>query len=129
MAHREKIEGYLLDLSLSYQEKGDNIWVVFGEETGLENLIVMIEEPLLILRVKVMDAPAKNRERFFEELLRLNAADLAHGAYGLEGDSIILIDTLEVDTVDLKQFQASLDALGLALGQHYEKLAEYRKTQ
>ena len=128
MAHREKIEGYLLDLSLSYQEKGDNIWVVFGEETGLENLIVMIEEPLLILRVKVMEAPAKNRERFFEELLRLNAADLAHGAYGLEGDSIILIDTLEVDTVDLKQFQASLDALGLALGQHYEKLAEYRKT-
>ena len=129
MAYKDKIEGYLLDLSLSYEEKGENLWVVFGEETGLENVIITVEEPLVILRVNVMGIPSENRESFFEELLRLNGNDLAHGAYGIEGEGVVLIDTLEVDTLDLQEFQASLDALGLALVQHYATLMKYRKAK
>ncbi|NJL73213.1 MAG: YbjN domain-containing protein [Candidatus Competibacteraceae bacterium] len=52
-------------------------------------------------------------------------ADLVHGAYALEGDNVILIDTLEFETMDLEEFQASLDAVGLALAQHYPLLAKY----
>ncbi len=65
---------------------------------------------------------------FFEELLKLNATDLFHGSYGLDGDNVILIDTLEVETLDIEELQASIDAMGLALVQHYELLSRYRKN-
>ena len=68
-----------------------------------------------------------NKESLFETLLRLNASDLIHGAYALDGDNIIITDTLRYETVDLEEFQASLDAIGLALAQHYETLIQYRK--
>ncbi|HUV08624.1 MAG TPA: hypothetical protein VMX75_12890 [Spirochaetia bacterium] len=127
MSYKEKIESFLVELSFSSEELGENIWAVSGEEKGMENVIVMIEEPLLIIRVKVMAVPKKEKTAFFEELLKLNATDLTHGAYGIEGDNIILIDTLEVDTLALKEFQASLDAISLALVQHYPLLEKYRE--
>jgi hypothetical protein len=126
MITKDKLETYMLDLSLSYKEQEENLWVVFGEEKGLENVVVMIEDPLVILRIKVMDLPDGDNCALFEKLLTLNASDIVHGAYALEGDSIILIDTLEGETMDLEEFQASLDAIGLALVQHYEVLAKYR---
>lgn len=128
MAIKDKVEGYLVDLGLSYNEQGENIWIVYGEEKGLENFIVMIEYPLLVIRVNVMKAPDADRCAFFEELLKLNATDLAHGGYGLDGDNVILVDTLEVETLDIEELQASIDAIGLALIQHYELLSRYRKN-
>jgi hypothetical protein len=52
---------------------------------------------------------------------------LVHGAYALEGDHVILIDTLEVDTMDLEELRASFEAIGLALVQHYKVLGRYRR--
>ncbi len=128
MAIKEKVEGFLVDLGLSYNEQGENIWIVYGEEKGLENFIVMVEYPLLVVRVNVMRVPDTDRCAFFEELLKLNATDLFHGSYGLDGDNVILIDTLEVETLDIEELQASIDAMGLALVQHYELLSRYRKN-
>jgi hypothetical protein len=51
---------------------------------------------------------------------------MAHGAYAVDGDSVIIIDTLEADTMDLEELQASVDAIGLALAQHYRALSAYR---
>jgi hypothetical protein len=128
MAIKEKVEGYLADLGLSYSEQGENIWIVYGEEKGLENFIVMVEYPLLVIRVNVIKAPDTDRCAFFEELLKLNATDLVHGGYGLDGENVILMDTLEVETLDIAELQASIDAIGLALVQHYELLSTYRKN-
>ncbi len=44
---------------------------------------------------------------------------------GTEGN-IILVDTLEFETMDIEDFQASLDAVGLALAQHSPVLSQYR---
>ncbi|HTP58753.1 MAG TPA: hypothetical protein VMM82_07540, partial [Spirochaetia bacterium] len=93
---------------------------------GLENLLIILSEPLVILRINVMEAPAANREKLFEELLRLNASDMVHGAYALDGKHIIIVDTLEAETMDLEEFEASIDAIGLALAQHYRVLSHYR---
>ena len=57
----------------------------------------------------------------------LNAEDLLHGAYALEGDHVILIDTLELETMDLEELRASFEAIGLALIQHYKVLGDYRR--
>jgi hypothetical protein len=120
------VERYLLNLDLTYEELADRTYIIHEPEKGLENVAVMLDEPLVIIQVKVMDAPSVNREAFFQQLLTLNATDLIHGAYGLNGNEVILIDTLRSATLDLEEFQGSLDAIGLALSQHYRILAAFR---
>jgi hypothetical protein len=124
----EKVEGYLINLSLSFEEVAENTWMIIDEEKGLDHVIVMADDPLVIIRVNVMEVPGENREALFERLLRLNSSDLVHGAYAIdENDNIIISDTLVLETMDIEEFQASLDAIGLALAQHYETLSEFRK--
>ncbi len=127
MITSEKIESYLTKLSLSYERVDSNTWLINDEERGLENVVVVSSDPVVLVRVKVMDIPSNRSCELFEQLLRLNASDIIHGAYALEGDSVILIDTLEGDTMDIEELQASLDAIGLALVQHYKLLSVYRK--
>jgi hypothetical protein len=126
MSPHDKIESYLVKLSLTFQAAGDGTWVVRDSQKGLENLLIVLTEPLLIMRINVMEVPAGGNEKLFEELLRLNATDLVHGAYAIDGKNIILVDTLEANTMDLEEFEASLDAIGLALAQHYRSLSKYR---
>jgi hypothetical protein len=121
-----KIEQYLIDLMYTYREVEKNLWLLEDSEHSLEGVAVVYSEPLVIVRVQVMDAPKEKREEFFTKLLELNARDLIHGAYGLEGDKVVLIDTLEYDTLDYSEFRATLDAFSLALTQHYPILSVYR---
>lgn len=122
-----KIERYLIDLKLSYRKLDQDMWLVEDEERGLESVVVMYADPLVIIRVVVMKAPQENRLECFTKLLELNARDVLHGAYALEGDEVILVDTLEHDTMDLGDFEAALDAVGMALTQHFPILSAYRK--
>ncbi|MCL2319074.1 MAG: YbjN domain-containing protein [Treponema sp.] len=124
-----KVEQYLIDLKYSYREVKPNLWVLDDTAHNLEGIAVMYEEPLVIIRVQVMDAPRQKREEFFKKLLELNASDLIHGAYGLEGDKVVIIDTLEYADMDYSEFQAALDAISLALTQHYPILSVYREKR
>jgi hypothetical protein len=123
---QNKIEQYLIDLMYTYREVEKNLWLLEDAEHSLEGVAVVYSDPLVIVRVQVMDAPKEKREEFFAKLLELNGRDLIHGAYGLEGDKVILIDTLEYDTLDYSEFRATLDAFSLALTQHYPILSVYR---
>jgi len=121
-----KIEGYLINSSITHEEVGENIWLINDTEKGLGNVVVFAEDSLVTIRAKVMELPKEHRSELYEDLLRLNA-DMVHGAYAIEEDHVILLDTLEYDTMDFEEFQASLDAIGLALAQHYPKLSTYRE--
>ncbi len=123
---RERVEQYLVQLSISYEKADQNTWVIRDPEEGLENVLVVAEDPVVLIRAKVMDLPVKGREQLYEELLRLNAKDLLHGSYGVQDNSVFLLDTLVGATMDYEEFQSSLDAIGLALSQHYERLSKYR---
>jgi hypothetical protein len=126
MISRDKLESYLVKLSLSFHEAGPGTWVVSDRQKGLENLLIQLAEPHVILRIHVMPVPEKGREQLFEELLRLNATDMVHGAYAVDAKNILIIDTLEADTMGLEELEASIDAIGLALAQHYRPLSRYR---
>ena len=123
----KKIEKYLIDLKMTYRELSPGMWMVEDEERGIESVVVMQADSLVIVRVSVMKAPAEGRLELFTKLLELNARDVLHGAYALEGDEIVLVDTLEYETMDLGDFQAALDAIGMALTQHYPILSPFRK--
>jgi len=126
MTAREKIESYLVRLALSFQQPTAGTWVISDAQRGLHNLIIALTDSLVVMRMNVMEVPATGKEKLFEELLRLNAADLVHGAYGIDGRSVILIDTLEAEGMGLEEFESSLDAIGLAVAQHYRILSAYR---
>lgn len=127
MINKEKLEGYLLKLSLNYEEAGTNTWIIKDKPKGLENVVVAATDAVVMIRVKVMALPSKNKEKFFETLLALNANDMVHGSYALDGENIVIADTLEAETMDLEEFQASLDSISFALANHYTALQEFRK--
>ena len=81
------------------------------------------------LRVRVMEVPGidKRRAELFRHLLELNVRDLIHGSYGLEGDHVVLTDTLELENLDYSEFEASFDSVTLALASHLGALAPYRE--
>jgi hypothetical protein len=122
MATREDIEHYLVQMGHPHETIADNMWVVRDEA----NIVISYEPPLVIFRSKLMDMPKKNREAFFRLLLELNASEMIHGAYGVEGNSVVLIDTLQSEHLDLNEFQATVDALLLAITQDYQKLKAFR---
>ena len=126
MNAREKIDGYLVRLGLSYQEPSPGTWLVSDAQKGLHNLVIALANSHVIVRMNVMEVPAGGREKLFEELLRLNASDLVHGAYGIEGRNVVIIQTLEADGIGLEEFESALDAIGLAVAQHYRILSPYR---
>ncbi|MBN1410512.1 MAG: hypothetical protein JW969_06680 [Spirochaetales bacterium] len=105
------------------------MWKITGRDRGLDNVIVMASDPIVTVTVGVMGVPKANKEKFYEELLRLNASELAHGAYGIEGDNVVMVDSLESENLDLNEFQASLDSISLALNQHYKILTKYRDNK
>ena len=121
-----KIEQYLIDLMYTYQQVDNNLWYIEDEDHTLSGVAVMLADPLVIIRVVVMDDPKKNSLEFYNKLLELNARELVHGAYALEDGKVILIDTLEYDTMDYGEFRAVLDAFSLALTQHYPVLSKFR---
>ena len=122
-----KIEQYLIDLKYSYREVKPKFWLLDDTEHNLEGMAVIHADPLVIVRVQVMDSPSLHRQEFYTKLLELNATDMIRGAYGLEGEKVGIIDTMEYETLDYVEFRATLDAISLSLTQHYPILSVYRE--
>jgi hypothetical protein len=129
MVNSQDIEGYLIKMGISYDEIAKNTWMIQDNEdgsVGLENLVVTLNDPVIVFHVKLMDIPPGcDKLRLYEELLKLNATDMLHGAYGLEGNSVVAIDTLQAENLDFNEFQASVDSLNLAITTHYRRLAPF----
>ena len=117
----EDIESYMLQLDLQFESVGDHLWLVHDDD-NLENVVVSFVDPILLFHVRVADLPGGDMTVLYRKLLELNASDMIHGAYGIEGDSIIMIDTLQAENLDLNEFQASLEAMSVSLIQHYPVL-------
>ncbi|MCE1196868.1 YbjN domain-containing protein [bacterium] len=120
-----KVEEYLIDLGISYQEISKDAWLVEDESKGLPKMVVSCVDPIVVIRADVMPVPAGKREELFTTLLRLNGTDFLHGAYALDGDEVVALDTLEYASMDKNDFRASLEAMAFALGQHYPILSQF----
>src|SRR4026208_418609 len=130
MVTKEDIESFLDRIDSGTANVGEvkpGTWVV-KTVAGAE-VVVHYAPPVVILRVAGVTLPpaGPRRAELLRELLELNARDLVHGAYGLEGDRVVLTDTLELDNLDFNEFEASFDSITLALAQHLGALAPYRE--
>jgi hypothetical protein len=130
MRSRDDIESYLARAEVPYEEVGeDGMWLVRDSSLG-ENIAIKAAGPLLLFRVKVLELrEVTDKPALFEELLRLNASDLVHGAYGISEDAVVLTCTLRVENLDYSELQAVLDDFSLALGNHYDKLTKFRSAR
>ena len=130
MVTREDIESFLSRLdggTIESTEVEPGLWIARTSEDA--EVVVHYAPPVVLLRVRVMELPAAEPRRgeLFRQLLELNARDLVHGSYGLEGDHVVLTDTLELENLDYSEFEASFDSLTLALASHLGALAPYRE--
>jgi hypothetical protein len=121
MAARDDIDHYLIQMQHPFETIESNVWIIHDAA----NIVVTFEPPLVVFRAKIMEIPSKNREEFFKLLLNLNATQMIHGAYGIENNSVVLIDTLQTENLDFNEFQATFDALSLAMTQDYQKLRPF----
>jgi hypothetical protein len=130
MITREDMQSWLDRLeggAAVVEEVQENIWRIPTSE-GAE-VIVSFAPPVVVLRVRVMGVPADEERQgeLFRQLLELNVRELVHGSYGLEGDHIVLTDTLEIENLDFSEFEASFDSITLAVASHLSALAPYRE--
>jgi len=130
MLTRDDVQSWLDRLEAggaTIEELEGGLWKVRTSEEA--EVVVSYAPPVLILRVRVMELPAgePRRSELYRQLLEYNARDLVHGSYGLEGNHVVLTDTLELENLDFSEFEASFDSLTLALATHLGALAPYRE--
>ncbi len=121
------IEGYLVRSGIPYDAIGEGMWVVHDEIDQVDNIVVTLSHPVVMFRVKLMDLPQSEADRsaVCRKLLELNASSMVAGAYALEGDAVVAVETLQSENLDFNEFQAAIDGLTLAITEHYESLREY----
>jgi len=122
-----KIEQYLIDMMITYQQIDKNLWLLDDEDRSLQGVAVMQADPMVIIRAEIMDVPQSNVLELYAKLLELNASDIIHGAYALDNKKIVLIYTLHHNTMDYDDFRAVLDSFSLALTEHYPILSKFRE--
>ncbi|TVR94792.1 MAG: hypothetical protein EA428_00070 [Spirochaetaceae bacterium] len=123
----EKIEHYLTHLALNYTAVERGVWVIHEPDKGLAQVFVTCVSPAVSIRTKLMDVPDEEYAAFCEELLRLNL-ELLRGAYALEENNAVLVDSFPEDELNLERFQSSLDAIGLTISEHYPRLSRFSRS-
>ncbi|MBL8634451.1 MAG: hypothetical protein JNM40_14610 [Myxococcales bacterium] len=124
----EDIQSYLLKMDLRYEEPREGIWVLSGLD-GIDKLVITLAGPVLVFRVKVMELPSRNREGLFRTLLELNASEMMHGAYGVEGDAVVICDALQLENLDYNEFAATIDDISLAVASHHSRLGKFKDPE
>ena len=129
MVTREDVQSFIdrLNGGAMAEEVEPGLWVI--RTTDGAECVVHYNPPVVVMRVRVMEPPdgTPKRAELYQRLLELNARDLVHGSYGLEGSHVVLTDTLELENLDFSEFQASYDSIMLALASHMGDLAAYAK--
>jgi hypothetical protein len=112
-------------MQLAYEAAKPGLFIVKGAPE-IENVVITLSGPVAVFRIKVMDLPPSQREELYRTLLELNVTELLHGAYGIEGESVVLVDCQQLDNLDYTEFQATFDAMTMALANHYQRLSKFR---
>lgn len=125
----EKVKHYLLDMDMTikHEDPAEELVIVEDEDSGIQNLMLDCEAPILIIEQLIMEAPSEPGD-FFKRLLQINRT-LVHGAFVLdeEGKKVFFRDTLQLEHLDYNELEGSISALSLALAENADELLKYAK--
>lgn len=128
MKSAEDLEGFILKLELPYSELGEGMWVIQDQKETI-SIAVSLSGPILVMRIKILELDSsKDLCSMLRLLLELNASELLYGAYGLEDDDIVLVETLSLEHLDFPQFQEAVEALIMTVATQYGMIARMSKS-
>ncbi|SIQ66225.1 type III secretion system chaperone family protein [Maribacter ulvicola] len=120
---------YLLQLNFTIvkENRADGILVVEKEDSGIKNLILGVSPPILIMEQFIFSVHNQS-EKIFKNLLQKNR-DIIHGAFVLDetANRVIFRDTLQIENMDLNEFEASLNSLSLLMSEYSDQIIEFSK--
>lgn len=125
MITNDQIEAYLIETQLPFERVKEGFWIIHDESDAVDNIVVFHTPPMITFRVKLMDVPSANHAELFRHLLTLNASAMVAGAYALEDDSVVIVDSLQSENLDYNEFQASIEAIAFAVREHYTALSAF----
>ncbi|MDQ6886592.1 MAG: YbjN domain-containing protein [Gemmatimonadota bacterium] len=134
MVTRDDLEGFLDRLSTDgahTRELEPGMWIVRPGGELDADVVVHYAPPVVLMRMKVMDLPSNDKAtaELSRRLLELNASELVHGSYGLEGNSIVMSEAMELEHLDYEEFLAAYESMTLALASHLRELAPFREAR
>lgn len=125
----KKIREFLIELeySINKEDRAEELFVVSKEESGIVNMLIDCEEPILVFEQYLFEMKKENLS-VYKELLIKNR-EIVHGAFVLDetGTKIIFRDTLQIENLDMNEFQGTLNSLELLLAEYSDKLIEFSK--
>lgn len=126
MITSEDLESYVLRLGVDHEEIADGMWILRNPDGP--SVVVQAASPVVVLRLKVLELPARTDDTrlmpLYRRLLELNATDIVHGSYGIEEGDVILSDALDFATLDFEELRSSYESLLFAASSHLPGLAE-----
>ena len=129
MSHFDKVRDYLmeLDYSIVKEDRENEVFVIESLENGIQNLLLGIADPILIIEQYLFDLKA-NVGDVSKQLLIKNR-DIVHGAFVLDdcGERVIFRDTLQLENLDLNELEGSLNSLSLLLSEFSEQIIAFSK--
>lgn len=134
MVTQQDIESYLDRLSAdgaTYTEVEDGLWNVKPAGELDFGVVVHYSPPVVVLRVKVMDLPAdaKATNGLTRRLLEMNATEMLHGSYGIQNNTVVLTEALELSHLEFEEFLAAYESITMALASHIRELASFREAR
>lgn len=126
----QKVRSYLLELDFQiiHEDEQERVFVVEKESLGIKNLVIGCTDPLLIIEQYLLELPMQTTE-IYRSLLQKNR-DIIHGAFVLDdtGRRVIFRDTLQMETLDLCEIEATFNSLALLLSEYSDQLIQFSKN-
>ncbi|MBE7632847.1 type III secretion system chaperone family protein [Tenacibaculum finnmarkense] len=125
-----RIKNYLLELNynITHEDPSEGILMIQNENEGINNLIIGIASPILIIEQYIFKITNPD-ETIFKQLLQKNR-DIVHGAFVLDetGTKVIFRDTLQIENLDLNELEGSINSLSLLLSEYSENIIQFSKA-
>jgi hypothetical protein len=130
MRTERDVEAYLLRMNRHFHTvEGQPGTFLVEAGAGLPPIAVRVDPPLVVVRVHIGEAArGADEAAFYRRLLELNARELVHASYGIDGGLVALSSALELENLDYNELEATMDEIDLALAQQLAGLAGLART-
>lgn len=123
------VKEWLLDyeFNITLEDEAQRILIIEKESNGIKNMILIISDSILIMEQFLFEIKNPS-EATYLCLLQKNR-DIVHGAFVLDhtGKRVIFRDTLPTDNIAQNEVIASIDSLGILVGEFSSEMIEMSK--
>lgn len=124
-----KVKEWLLDyeFNISFEDEKQKVLIIEKESNGIKNMILIVSDTILIMEQFLFEIKNPTQE-IYKILLQKNR-DIVHGAFVLDhsGKKVIFRDTLPTDNMAQNEVMASIDSLGILVGEFNGEMIKMTK--